>query len=439
MVKYYLSSRPDKNGENPIRVSISIKGVRMLSTIGYNVNPLVWNKDKQRVKKGYLNRKGISGNIINARLKEVDSFFSNYEIGLRQRPTAEDLSERLARIKGKERRKSGKARQAKTALEYFDKFVREENSVQQWADGTLANWKTFRRHLLRLGRKTKLTDFDDKGLSRFLDLLRNRIGLSEASVQKEYIHLRRFLNWSLRRGLLTDDSFINWKPRFKITPKPVIFLTKEELLRLYKYKIPHKGAAIKLKDTNGNEYIKVLTNTEGLGKARDFFCFCAFTSLRYSDAVALKKSDIDNDSIKVVTRKTLDALRIDLNDYSRSILSKYRDDPLPDNAALPYLSIATLDSLCKTLGELCGFNEPITRTLYKGGRRMEVTEPKWKYLSSHAGRRTFICYALSVGIPPQVVMKWTGHSDYKAMKPYIDIAENTRVEAMKKINSSLFR
>jgi hypothetical protein len=46
-------------------------------------------------------------------------------------------------------------------------------------------------------------------------------------------------------------------------------------------------------------------------------------------------------------------------------------------------------------------------------------------------RRSFICFALSSGIPPQVVMKWTGHSDYQAMKPYIDIAEKTKANAMK--------
>lgn len=34
------------------------------------------------------------------------------------------------------------------------------------------------------------------------------------------------------------------------------------------------------------------------------------------------------------------------------------------------------------------------------------------------------------GIPPQVVMKWTGHSDYKAMNPYIDIAEKVKAEQM---------
>ena len=33
-------------------------------------------------------------------------------------------------------------------------------------------------------------------------------------------------------------------------------------------------------------------------------------------------------------------------------------------------------------------------------------------------------------------MKWTGHSDYKSMKPYIDIAGRTKSDAMKKIAAS---
>lgn len=39
------------------------------------------------------------------------------------------------------------------------------------------------------------------------------------------------------------------------------------------------------------------------------------------------------------------------------------------------------------------------------------------------------------GFPPQVVMKWTGHSDYKAMKPYIDIADEIKSSAMDRFNS----
>ena len=31
-------------------------------------------------------------------------------------------------------------------------------------------------------------------------------------------------------------------------------------------------------------------------------------------------------------------------------------------------------------------------------------------------------------------MKWTGHSDYSAMKPYIDIAQAEKSKAMAKFN-----
>ena len=39
-----------------------------------------------------------------------------------------------------------------------------------------------------------------------------------------------------------------------------------------------------------------------------------------------------------------------------------------------------------------------------------------------------------LGIAPNVVMKWTGHSDYKSMKPYIDIADKAKKTAMDLFN-----
>jgi hypothetical protein len=36
-------------------------------------------------------------------------------------------------------------------------------------------------------------------------------------------------------------------------------------------------------------------------------------------------------------------------------------------------------------------------------------------------------------------MKWTGHSDYSAMKPYIDIAEKTKANAMSLFEMELKR
>ena len=79
-------------------------------------------------------------------------------------------------------------------------------------------------------------------------------------------------------------------------------------------------------------------------------------------------------------------------------------------------------------------NEPVRETYYKGNQRIDEVAPKYALLGTHAGRRTFICNALALGISPQVVMKWTGHNDYKAMKPYINIADDIKVSAMDKFN-----
>ena len=55
------------------------------------------------------------------------------------------------------------------------------------------------------------------------------------------------------------------------------------------------GTEVKLHDYEGNEYEKVVYNATALAKTRDMFCFCAFTSLRYSDMAALKRTDISGD------------------------------------------------------------------------------------------------------------------------------------------------
>lgn len=435
-VHFYLSPKLDKQKEAPIRVSIAIRGTRLISTAGYSIAPSKWNKEDQHVKKGCYNADQVPYNVINARLKKIDSHFSDYEIHLDHRPTKNELADQLASVKGTKARHRG-TKDVKTALDYFDLFILQEGRESQWSEGTQVNWTCFKKHLQKMGDDALLSDFDNDGLARFLDILRNRSKLSEVSVQKEYKHLRWFLRWCIRKGYTDEDAIMRYKPKFRVMPKPVIFLTKEELIKLYHYEIPTKGTVVKLKNDDGEEYEKEIKHEDGLNRARDLFCFCCFTSLRYSDAVALKRSDIVGDYIKIVTKKTNDALEIDINDYAREILDKYKDRDFPNGAALPYLSVHMLDSFIKELGELLCFNEPVSRTIYRAGKKVEICQKKWECLSSHAGRRTFICFMLSLGVAPQVVMKWTGHSDYKSMKPYIDITDSAKQKAMDEFNKGL--
>ena len=119
---------------------------------------------------------------------------------------------------------------------------------------------------------------------------------------------------------------------------------------------------------------------------------------------------------------------------STAILNKYKDVVFENHKVLPVITNQKMNDYLKELAELAGIDEPVHETYYKGNQRIDEVTSKYALLGTHAGRRTFICNALALGIPAQVVMKWTGHSDYKAMKPYIDFADDIKANAMSKFD-----
>ena len=238
--------------------------------------------------------------------------------------------------------------------------------------------------------------------------------MRNSTIGKQLSFLKWFLRWSFKQEMHSNNAYDTFKPKLKDTQKKIIFLTWKELNRLREFRIP--------------------PTKQALERVRDVFLFQCFTGLRYSDVFNLRRSDIKGDHIEVTTVKTSDSLIIELNDHSRAILEKYKDVEFENDRALPVITNQKMNDYLKELAELAEINEPVRQTYYKGNERIDEVTPKYALLGTHAGRRTFICNALALGIPPQVVMKWTGHSDYKAMKPYIDIADNIKASAMSKFN-----
>ena len=405
----------------------------MISTIGYSVDKDVWEAGRIS-KKSYKNSKGVTAKELNAKLAQLEAHFASYDLETKTKPTKEELKRQISLgllDKGEETEVIEEAKPTRPSIfEYMEEFKKEQSLANQWAYGTMQCWKTFGNHLKDFNKNVTFEDFNEDGITKFIVYLRETLNMEEKTVQKQYSNLKWFLNWAIRKGYTSQDFINRYKAKFKVLEKPVIFLTKEELLKLYRYEIPANGAKVQLLDNNGNEYEKQVHDASGLAKTRDLFCFCCFTSLRYSDMANLRRNDIKNGILYITTQKTNDRIPIDLNAFAKEILDKYANQHFPDNLALPVISNQKMNKYLKDLGELCGFKDPIKRVCFRGGKRVEETYPKYEMLGTHAGRRTFICFALSSGIPPQVVMKWTGHSDYSAMKPYIDIAEKTKANAM---------
>ena len=444
-INFYLTNHFNKADESLIRCVISIRGTRLQKTMGIYVLPDKWDEARQKVKQGYTNRAGQDYRYINSKISNLQKQFTDFDLSISDKPTEMDMRVQFEKAMSvtpekvtveKVIEKMEPKVKVPSTLERIDEFLKECSITNGWSEASYKMLKSFKKHIEKFGKAKTPEFFDQDGLNRFIIYLREDAGLEESSAKKQYKNLLWFMNWAIRKGYTKEITIQNYKPKFNLVAKPVIFLNKEELLKLYHYEIPANGEKVTLTDLNGNEYEKTIKEAGGMAKARDLFCFCAFTSLRYSDMAQLHRCDIRNNSIYITTQKTHDSLIIQLSPQAEEILRKYENQHFPMDLALPVQTNQEMNRYLKDLCELCGFNTPIRQVCYRNNKREEDIVPKWSLITTHCGRKTFICFALASGIPPQVVMKWTGHCDYKSMKPYIDIAEKSKEDAMKKIGAA---
>lgn len=413
---FTLESRK-KNGilitENvPIRMRVMYAGERIEFTTGYRIDSAKWDPDKQRVKNGCTNKLKQSASEINADLlqyyTEIQNIFKEFEV--------QNITPTPIQLKNKFNAKDSTLNK-KTLYNFeesFKEFIQTCSKQNNWSQSTIRKFATVKKHIMSFDPHPTFESWTEKRLNEYIDFLLVQCDLRNTSVSKQIKFLKWFLRWSFNKGYNTNFAFDTFKPKLKNTPKKVIFLTWDELTALREYPIPES-----------KQYLE---------RVRDVFLFCCFSGLRYSDVYNLRRADIKSDCIEITTIKTADSLIIELNNHSKAILEKYKDTHFENQKALPVVSNQKMNDYLKELGELVGINSPIRETYYKGNERIDIITPKYTLLSTHAGRRTFICNALALGIPAQVVMKWTGHSDYKAMKPYIDIADDIKAKAMDKFN-----
>lgn len=415
IIKRTINFYPNKgkakgDGNAPLRCYIRYNNISVTINLGYNVNINGWNADTQRCKKNTAHdAQNIPAAYINKQINACEEIINNcFEVfeQKEQVPTKDELKELIDIRTGKKKENN---KNADNFIAFFDEYIRQAHQIEKWTRGTEKSKSVTRNHLHKFKPNLSIYDFDDVSFPEKLISYYLAEGISNLTLQKQFSIIKAVLRWAIRKRIIDKSYFLNYKLELKTARKQIIFLTWEELMKVYNFDFssrPHLGAV------------------------RDVFCFCCFTSLRYSDVANLKKENITNDTIHFTTIKTADTLEIELNKYSRSILDKYKDSTFSLGRVLPVISNQKMNDYLKEMAEICGIDTPITTTSYKGSKRIETIIPKYELISTHAGRRTFISNAIMLGIPPEIVMKWSGHSDYKAMKPYIEIANEAKKQAM---------
>jgi integrase len=368
-------------------------------SMGYRVDPDKWVAEAQRCKAGSFHGPARTPAAeINA---EIERYVAAAARVFAARPEAsrdEVATAMRAELGRPDRRDLPGVTQA------YRQFCAEQAAVKGWTASTVAKMDVTGRHIEDSGLLKTFADVTKANLNAYLSWLRDDLGLTDTTAHRQIANLRWFLFWCEDRGYVGTE-WRSFKPKFRQPDKPVIFLEWDELMRVWNY----EGPAWKT-------------------DVRDVFCFCAFTGLRYSDAHALSWADVGEDAIRVTTLKTYDALTIELNKWSREILERRKGKD--EVHVFPRTTNQVMNRALKEICKECGIDTPVKLTSFKGAVRSDEVKKKWEVIGTHAARRTFVVNALQMGVSPTVVMSWTGHSDYKAMKPYIAVADSARAKAM---------
>ena len=114
-----------------------------------------------------------------------------------------------------------------------------------------------------------------------------------------------------------------------------------------------------------------------------------------------------------------------LYEATRQVLSKWNGIP-------PKISNAKFNKHLKVFFQVLNLDRPIVTNVVKGKVVHRSVSPLYSVITSHDARRTFITLCLQKGMPIQDVIRMSGHSDYKGMKPYMRVSlKHLRSEADK--------
>jgi len=269
--------------------------------------------------------------------------------------------------------------------------------------------ETLKAELDTLNNRSKI-EFDtinDEFLKRFLKQHFQQ-GWLNPYTEKNYKLFKYFMTWATKKGYNKNLDYQEWEVNLD-KPKNddnIYYLEMDELNAVMENKYKNE-------------------------KVKDCFLFQCFTGLRYSDMYNLLKSDINHENITTHTQKTHKKIKIPLNDVSKSIINKYKDDP--GEKALPVMSVQKYNKFIQELGQDTGLTREVDYVNYCGGDMMRKKYKLHQKMTSHTGRKTFVTLGVYLGIPIETMIKYTGQT-IDIIGRYYDIADEVKEREMKKYN-----
>lgn len=376
-IKFYCrQSKADKQGFAPVELSIVINGERTYIRLPRKERPDEFKKaiesKRENVIKVYCEGQRV---LLNKVVEDMQ--YAGFEI------TAENLKECYRR---------GGIAQFYTLGQLWHDII--DNKTIEKANGDLDE-DTYHRYLLARDAFYEATGYDEntpaqnvelQDLHRLQQHLR-REGRKQSTIHQYHAKCKAAFTLAFNRGKIKANPYSQFKMD-KGEKKEIIWLNNKELDTLAK------------KDFS----------TDRLRKVRDLFLFQCFSGISFGDLAELKRSDYQENEqgqiyIEKYRKKTgVRFLSMVLAEGKR-ILEKY-------DYELPTLTNQKYNSYLKEVQDICRLN---------------------KVLTTHVGRKTYVCYLYQKQVPIEVIATIVGHTNcYTTLKYYAKMDKQTIFTELRK-------
>ncbi|MCX6152698.1 MAG: site-specific integrase [Candidatus Kapabacteria bacterium] len=399
-INYYIDNK------NYIFIDINWHHNRVRCSIGIKLDDKNnWDLAKKRFKsssKFAFQRNKRLNEISNT----VSEFFENRLMKIKSIEKSE-IVELVGRITGRI-----KEPEAKQFLEHFQDLISKSEAEKIIQSGTIKCYQSTLNHLKNFeqNKKCKL-DFNidwEEFYINFRQYLNNK-GMANNSAGKHFKNVKKFLNYSLKKGIHSNSSFITAIKVEKRDPLKLA-LKESEILMIYRLEnLPPKLEVVK-----------------------DMFVLQCQIGARVSDYFSFKPENIDLNSkvLSYTTQKTKRFVKVPLSNLCLTILSKY---PI-----LPRLNKNSYNNGIKIICDKAGINTNVEVIKFIGNQTIREFKSKSSLISSHTARRTLVSCLSEKGVSPEHGMQITGHTDYKSYKRYICTSQDEAVESVREVLNSTY-
>lgn len=282
-----------------------------------------------------------------------------------------------------------------------------ESGIANWKK-ILGIWERFETETGRCG--IDFDSFSPEVLNSFFFWL-DMTGCRESSKSQYSTLLKAVLNSALESGCSNNTIHLTRKfrkCRAQMDDIMKVYLAENEIEAIRTLALPPHGT---------------------LDKVRDVFLMGCYTGQRFSDYSTLGMTDIvtvmaEGKNHKVFCKrqkKTGNVILIPiLFCWIEEMLAKW-------GGSVPDVSISCLNKRIKDISRLAGINTPVL--LQDGGAPRTV--PKWRMISSHTARRSFITNMYLGGVlSPEQLRSISGHRSEAAFRRYLCFSSEEMVRSI---------